>query len=343
MRTNKAILVLVALLFLSAISAPSHATSTYTPKKGDFFAYHETIDLNNGQNSYSGYTEHQDITGSETMNQVYANGTVAAHYLYTWHFTNTTTSTTGSSAGNFTYSSTTYYYIKGTDNQTGYVNPTVWFYMDNSVPKSGTFGILNTQLTVLDTNASFFLPSQNRYVQSIHGQGPGSYYRNDVYGKFNAQYTWDAYFDPKTGYIIGYNYVETDRDNSGNGFTWTDVFYVTSTSYSLATGATPSNSNLSQLIFFALAIVGIFVFVIIVAVIAIVLRRRGKLPQHAYDYSRVPTPYAPPAPQNIDLEPKQQPAQQIVIKEVAKVKCKYCGALVDTTATVCPVCGGPTT
>jgi hypothetical protein len=279
------------------------------------------------------------------MNQIYSNnGTVATHYGYTWTFSNSSGSrTTGSWAGNFTYSSITFHYVKGTDNQTGYVNPTVWFYMDNSVPKSGTFGILNTQMTVLDTNASFFLPSQNRYVQSIHGQGPGSYYRNDIYGKFNAAFTWDAYYDPKTGYIIGYNYVEHDIDNAGNGFTWTDVLYVTATSYSLATASAPANSNLSQLIFYALAIVGIFAFVIVVAVIALVLRRRGKLPQHAYDYSRVPSPYAPPAPQNIDLEPKQQPAQQIVIREVAKVKCKYCGALVDSTTLVCPVCGGPTT
>jgi hypothetical protein len=343
MKTFNMYPLVIALLFLSIVASPAHSTSSYTPHQGDYFTYHETIDVGNPQGNY-GYTEHQDINGTETMKQVYSNGTVATHYGYTWHLTNSSGLFTGNWAGNFTYSSTTYYYIKGTDNQTGYVNPTVWFYIDNSVPKSGSFSILNTLMTVLDTNSSFFLTSQNRYVQSIHGQGPGSYYRNDAYGKFNAQYTWDAYFDPKTGYIIGYNYVETDRDNSGNGFTWTDVLWVTATSYSLATAsAPPLNSNLSQLIFYALAIVGIFVFVIIVAVIALILRRRGKLPQHAYDYSRVPSPYAPPAPQNIDLEPKQQPAQQIVIKEVAKVKCKYCGALVDSTALVCPVCGGPTT
>ncbi len=346
MRTGVVIPLLMALLFLSVVFTPVHSTSSYTPHQSDYFNYHETVDVGSGQGSlYQGYTDHTDTNGNETMTRVYTNGTVAAHAGYSWTWSDNSGHTkTAAWAGNFTYSSTTYYYIKGTDNQTGYVSPTVWFYVDNSLQKSGTFELLNTPMSVLDTNASYFLPSQSRYVQSIHGQGSSSYQRDDSYGRFTATYTWDAYFDPRTGYIIGYSWVETDRDNSGNGFTWNEILYVTTTSYSLATAnAPPPTSNLSQFIFYALAILGIFVFVIIVAVIALVLRRRGKLPQHAYDYSRTRSPYTPPAPQNIDLEPKQQPAQQIVIKEVAKVKCKYCGALVDSTAVVCPVCGGPTT
>jgi hypothetical protein len=212
--------------------------------------------------------------------------------------------------------------------------------MDNAIPKGGTFSSLNTQMTVLDQNYSYQL--QNRYVQSIHGQGSSNYQRNDVYGKFNAAYTWDSYFDPKTGYIIGYSYVEHDTDNSGNGFTWTDNLYVTTTSYSLATATAPANTGFSQLIALIVGLVVILFIIIIIVAIVVVLRRRRGLPQHAVDYSRVPSPYVPPAPQTIDLEPKQSP-QQVVIKEVAKVRCKYCGALVDSTAAVCPVCGGPTT
>jgi hypothetical protein len=86
----------------------------------------------------------------------------------------------------------------------------------------------------------------------------------------------------------------------------------------------------------------IFLIIIIIVAIIVVLRRRRGLPQHTIDYSRVPSPYTPPAPQTIQLEPKQGP-EQVVIREVAKVRCKYCGALVDSTATVCPICGGPTT
>src|SRR5215471_11008182 len=88
MRTTRIYPILVAALFLSIVSAPVHSTSSYTPRQGDYFTYHETIDLNNGQNYYSGYTEHQDIIGIERVNRVYSNnGTVAAHYGYNWTFT----------------------------------------------------------------------------------------------------------------------------------------------------------------------------------------------------------------------------------------------------------------
>ena len=338
------LLVLVVLLSLGLGSTSIHASTRYLPKPSDYFNYHETIDVNNGQGYYGTYSDHTITDGGERMNTVYPNGTVAAHYGYSWSFSNSSGyHSTGSSKGNFTYSSTTFYYVKGTDNQTGYVNPTVWFYMDNTVPGNARFELLNTQMTVLGTNASYQLSSQSRYVQSIHGQGSSSYHRNDLYGNFNAAYTWYAYFDPTTGYIIGYNYVEHDTDNSGNGFTYTDTLYVTTTSYSLATAAAPAGPSLLSVLFPFIAFAVILFMIIIIVVVAVIARRRRGLPQHAYDYSRQPTPYAPPAPQTINLEPKQPPAQQIVIKEVAKVKCKYCGALVDTTALVCPICGGATT
>jgi len=280
------------------------------------------------------------------MNSVFSNGTVLAHYGFTWTFSNTTVSNkTGGSSGNFTYSSSSFYYVKGTDNLTGYVNPTVWFYMSNSVAKGGIFPLLNTQMTVLDRNSSYSLASQSKYVQAIHAQGSSSYYRNDVYGRFNAAYTWDTYHDPSTGYIIGYSYVEHDTDSSGNGFTWNENLYVTSTSYSLATAAPPANSGISQLLYLIVGFAVIALIIAIVVVAIVVLRRRRGLPKHpapVQDYSRMPSEMGAPPP-TVDLTPRQPPAQQIVIKEVAKVRCKYCGALVDTTARVCPVCGGPTT
>ncbi len=166
------LIVIVIVLSLSLASTPSHASAKYVPKAADYFNYHQIIDVNNCQGNYCPYSDHTVTDGRETMNTAYPNGTVAAHYNYSWSFSNSSGyHSTGSSKGNFTYSSSTFYYVKGTDNQTGYVNPTVWFYIDNTVPKSGTFELLNTQMTVLDTNASYQLASQSRYVQSIHGQG----------------------------------------------------------------------------------------------------------------------------------------------------------------------------
>ena len=336
----------LVVLSLSALLAAVPPVLGYVPQQGDNFSYTEVVDLGSGQGNYAGYTEHSVTTGTERMNSVLSNGTVLAHYSFTWTFSNSSGSrTTGGSSGNFSYSSTSFYYVKGTDNQTGYVNPTVWFYMSNSVAKGGTFYLLNTQMTVLDKNSSYSLASQNRYVQAIHAQGSSNYLRDDVYGRFNAAYTWDTYHDPSTGYVIGYSYVEHDTDSYGNGFTWNENLYVTSTSYSLATAAPPANSGLAGLLYLVVGLAVIIFLIAIVVVAIVVLRRRRGLPKHpppVQDYSRMPSEFGTPPP-TIDLTPKQQPAQQIVIKEVAKVRCKYCGALVDTTARVCPICGGPTT
>ncbi len=340
-----ALLIVITSLSLLVIAIPVHAN--YVSKQGDYFTYHETADVNNGQGStYTGYTDHTVTDGTEKMNTVYGNGTVASHYNYawTWNDNQGSPTKTGSSAGNFTWSSKSFYYVRGNDSQIGYVNPLhVWYYMNSSQPLSATFYLLNTQMSILDKNYSYQLPSQNGYVQSIYAQGKSSYYRNDAYGKFTASYTWSTYSDPSTGYIIGYTWVEQDSDSSGNGFTYTENLYVTAHSYTLATAAAPPGPGLSSLLYPLIAFAAILLIIIIIVIVAVVARRRRGLPQHAYDYSRTPTPYAPPAPQTINLEPKQPPAQQIVIKEVAKVKCKYCGALVDTTALVCPICGGATT
>jgi hypothetical protein len=167
------------------------------------------------------------------------------------------------------------------------------------------------------------------------------YQRNDGYGQFAATYTWNAYFDPSAGYIIGYGYVEHDTNSSGSGFTYIEDVYVNSTSYPLTTAAASNlggNSDLMQYIDYIAALV--LVTVIIIILVYAFSRRRRRLPKHP---SQQQYPQPGPPPQDIDLTPKQPPVQQIVIKEVVKVKCRYCGALIDSTAEVCPFCGAPRT
>jgi hypothetical protein len=302
---------------------------------GDYFSYYEVENLANGTGSYTGYSEQTITNGTEMMNGVSGDGIVSANYSYSWTWNNSTGSTeTGSSSGNFTFSSVTFLYVNGTDNQTGYVNPTVWFYMDNSIPEGGTFYLLNTEMTVTSKNYSYHLPSQNRNVNAISAQGTSSYPRNDQYGQFTATYTWNAYFDPSTGYIIGYNYVEHDTNSSGDGFTYTDTLYVNSASYPLTTAAAGNPMQYVE--------IGAIVLIIVIIAIIIyaVSRSRRTLPKHPSEQQH---PQPGPPPQDIDLTPKQPPVQQIVIKEVVKVKCLYCGALIDSTAQVCPMCGAPRT
>jgi len=325
---------------------PVYATSSYTPRAGDYFNYHEVVTLNNGEGSYAGYTEQTVTDGKETMNSIDSSGTVSASYSYTYSFSNSSGSTqTGSMSGDYTFSSTSYLYVNRTDDQTGYVNPTVWFLMDNSIPKGGTFTILNTVMTVQSTSYSYYLASESRNINTIYAEGSSSYERDDEYGQFTAAYMWKIYFDPVTGYIVGYNYVEQDTDPQGDGFTWTDNLSVTSTSYQLTGASSTAPSGGSPLTTQDVGIIAAIVLVIVVVVIVVLaLSRRKTLPKHSQPQEKYTPPAPSPPPQNIDLTPKEQPpVQQIVIKEVVKVKCRYCGALIDSTAQTCPICGAPRT
>ncbi len=346
----------IILLFIGLFVAP--VASAYVPHVEDHFSYYEVTDLGSGTGDYTGYTEHATYNGVETINGVNTDGTVSAHYSYSYSWSNSSgTTETGNPSGDFTFSPTTFLYVNGTDDQTGYVNPTVWFVMDNSITVGGTFSLLNTEMTVISTNYSYYLPSQTRNVNVIFAQGQSSYERNDIYGQFSATYTWKVYFDPSTGYIVGYTYDEHDTTPSGTGFTYTENLYVTSTSYQL-TAASPNSTNVETptpaasitittpiLIPNLAYIVGAAIFlvaVVFIVVLILAISRSGRktLPQHPYQ--QMPPPPGPP-PENFNLTPKQPPVQQIVIKEVVKVKCRYCGALIDSTVETCPICGAPRT
>jgi hypothetical protein len=338
---SKSSIFVALLLFL--VLLPIHAFAAFVPHQGDYFNYYEVIDVGSGSGDYSGYTDHTVVTGTETVNGVTEDEIVSAHFSYTWDFSSNDGSTdSGSSSGDFTFSSATFRYVNGTDDQVGYVNPTVWFCIDNSIPEGGSFYLLDTLMTMKSKEYSYFLPSEKRNVQAIFAQGDASYQRNDEYGQFTATYTWKAYFDPASGYIIGYDYTEHDTSPSEAGFTYTEKLYITSSSYQLQTGPPTAPDFISELLKYAVLVVVILVVVAIILIVYAVSRRRRRLPRHP---AQRPV-YKPPSEQlprreDIDLTPKQAPVQQIVIKEVAKVKCQYCGALIDTTVDKCPYCGAP--
>lgn len=346
---------LFAFLLAIAIVANLHLVSAYTPLKGDSFGYSETTTVNNGQGSYTGYTDRVQTTGMEQMNSV-SGSVVSASYSYSYQFSNNQgSSTSSSSSGDYTWSSSTFTYVNGTDNQVGvggipYSRPLyVWFAMNPSLPAGSTFYVLNTQFTVLSKNYSLQLPTESKYVQTIQTEGTGQYQRNDVYGVFTASYTWYAYFDPSTGYVVGYNYVEQDTgqyQGQDGSFTYADDLYVTSTSYSLIAASPPlttSSTNQEATVAFPLdlafvVITGVVLVIAAIAIYAARRRSRSSLPKHS------PTPYAPPSSpspfrSNIDLGSK--PPEQVVIRDVAKVNCKYCGTLIPSTVDRCPYCGGP--
>ena len=347
----------VALSFLLAvsISASIRPLSAYAPQKGDYFHYSETITVNNGQGSYTGYSDQTLVTGMEQMNSVSA-GLVSASFNSSYRYSNNSgNSSSSSSEGQFTWSSGNFTYVEGTDNQVGYSKPIyVWFAMNPSLPVGSTFHALNTMFTVLSKNYSLQLPAEgNKYVETIQTQGTGVYTRNDSYGVFTATYTWNEYFDPTTGYIVGYAYVELDTgeyQGVAGGFTYTDDLYVSSTSYALASSSpsitTTSSGTLGSTPYVTYALLAVAVLVIAGVVVYAATRRRGKgesIPKHP-QYTPPPpppppSPSQPPSQSVIDLG--SRPGEQVVIREVAKVNCSYCGTLIPTTAETCPYCGAP--
>jgi len=337
------------LLIALAVATNANSVSAYAPQSGDFFNYSETTTVNNGQNSYSGYTDQTQTTGMEKMTSI-SGSNVSATYSYSFQYSNNQgLSNSSSSSGSYTWSTSSFTYVKGTDHQVGYINPIyVWFDMNPSLTVGGTFYVLNTQFTVLSKNYSLQLPTEgNKYVQSIQTKGTGQYQRNDAYGLFTASYTWYEYFDPSTGYIIGYNYVEQDNgsyNGQAGSFTYTDNLYVTSTSYNLAPANPPPVNPVDTLLALApyliLALIAVLFAVVIVVYASKRRRRMDTIPEHPPGPATLLSgPPSTPLESRIDLGSK--PPEQVVIRDVAKVNCKYCGTLIPTTADRCPYCGGP--
>ena len=345
---------LLSLLILSAVAASVHPVSANTPQQGDYFRYSGTTNVNNGQGSYTGYSDQTFTTGMEEIQSV-SGSNVLTHYSNAYSFSsNQGNSSSGSKLGDFTWSTSTHTYVNGTDNQVGYSEPIyVWFAMDPSLPVGGTFWALNTHLAILSRNYSLQLPTEARYVQTIEAKGTGQYERNDAYGVFTATYTWYEYFDPTTGYIIGYNYTEQDTGSyqgQAGGFTYTDALYVTSTSYSLTAASAPTTTTTASGVFsftpYLEVLIPVVVVVLMVGLVALAVRgrrRRSPLPEHPTSPPPLPpsAPSPPPGPWGSKVDLGSKPTEQVVIREVAKVNCRYCGTLIPTTVDRCPYCGGP--
>ena len=343
---------LLSLLILSAFAAVVHPVSAYTPQQGDAFRYSETTTVNNGQGSYAGYSDQTLTTGMEQIQSV-SGSVVLTRFSTSYNYSSSQGNTSsGSKSGDFTWSTSSYTYVNKTDDQVGYSEPIyVWFAMNPSLPVGGTFWALNTHLAVLSRNYSLQLPTEGKYVQTIEAKGTGQYQRNDAYGVFTATYTWYEYFDPATGYMVGYNYTEQDAGSyqgQAGGFTYTDILYVISTSYPLTAASAPTTTPSGTLSFtdYLDVLIPAVAVVLIVGVVAVVVRRRRRrspLPEHPTSPPPPPLSAPPPPPEpwgsTVDLGSK--PTEQVVIREVAKVNCRYCGTLIPTTVDRCPYCGGP--
>ncbi len=330
---------LLALIFIAVIFQGS-SVSHYVPSGGLFFKYTEVSSLDNGTGYYAGYSQLCYTNGSENVINVNS-GIASMHYQYNCTFTNNTGGYLKvSSSGNYTFSTQTFLYVNGTDNQTGYVNPTVWFYINNSKSAGDSFEMLNTLMQVVSTDYAYKMPNTDSYVETIFTEGNGSY----PDGNLTADYNCKAYYDPATGFIVGYQYLEQDKGPSGTSFSFSETLHVTSSSYAL-TPATPpsttSKSGFAGLGNLLIVIVPIIFIILILVILVGLIRRRKKIPKHSVQghvsFNTPPAQEPPP----LNMSAAQPEVQQIVVKEVVKVKCQYCGSLMDSTAERCPICGAP--
>lgn len=238
-------LLLGAMLSVGLAPAAKASGGHYTPMVGDKIAYTESIVIDDGYGNYTGYVENDYYNGSLLVTGL-SGPLVTVEYENTGVETNNNpTSQPFYDNGNFTFSDQNDSYVQGTDQQGFYDPLTVWFYMNNSLAQGGTFSLLNTPVTLQSTSTSYPLSvSSTGYAQTLFAEGTGSF-ANTPYGDFTATYSYLTYFDPSTGYILGYSYLEEDHDGSGNGFTYSDNLHVTSTTFALTTDTAPSTDTVT--------------------------------------------------------------------------------------------------
>ncbi|MFW9969739.1 MAG: GNAT family N-acetyltransferase [Candidatus Odinarchaeota archaeon] len=161
----------------------------------------------------------------------------------------------------FSYSLINGTYIWSTDqdvlNTTGM---NVWFHIPGGI-KGSHYDILDTSYNVVSGDhliwVGHLMPFSGKRLHS-----KGSYFRDDVYGEFNADYEVDNYFT-SDGYLIGEIYREFDDGNDRDTGFWStfkilSYVFVTSSSY-----LRPFNFGIYFLAYWSLILILIVLFYVI--------------------------------------------------------------------------------
>lgn len=336
------------MFILMLLFSSMHPVSAYTPQKGDYFKYTENTIVNNGSGVYTGYQDQTLTNGTESVTNV-SGSSVTTAFAYTYSYSsNQGSKTAGSNQSSYVWSTKSYTYTSGSDEGVGFggipfSTPLyVWWAINPNVSVGSKLFLLNTEFTVQTLNYSFQVPGQG-YIKSIEVLGSGVYQRNDTYGVMQARYNWAEYFDPSTGYIIGYIYSEQDNgqwQGQAGGFSYTDTLYETQTSYPLvivsattaSAASTVSTSTINSGAFIDLLIVALIVVFLVVVAVAMSRRRhsRDDLPRHS-TYSS--------SPPNVHFDTGRP--SEVVERQTEVYKCPYCSGTYPITRQNCPLCGAP--
>ncbi|MFX1480478.1 MAG: GNAT family N-acetyltransferase [Promethearchaeota archaeon] len=195
------------------------------------FDYIYNWDLTGTGGWYEGYSETFKSSGTYTVDFNGNIATVTGTVSWSWS-DNLGTSDSNNELYNFTYSLINGAYLIGSDQDYNTSGMNVWFHIP------GGFGA--SQYSILDTNYTIWADStiwvghlMPFLGKRLHSQG--TYYREDVYGNFTANYIVDDYFTSE-GYLIGEIYSEEDQGYDGDTgyyseFTLSSVLYITSSNY----------------------------------------------------------------------------------------------------------------
>lgn len=343
----KALVILAVILMLGLSFSALSVHETPTVSKGECFQYREILTVSNGKGNYSGYSCNIYINGTEVVTGLSNNSSVDMKYNYSCVIISPSEKYTypQRAHGVFNFSSNTCDYINGTDNETGDNGTHVWFYVNPNIEVGNRTSLLGTSMKVRSNQYNYTPPNHKYIIDTVYLSGIGTCNRNDSLGNFNANYTWNAYFDHSSGFIAAYTYKQTDLNAQGDGFTCTETLYVSHSSYGVnISEVTPvSEKAPAPFPYTDLFLIIAFIFVVIIVVaIAVSRGKKNKLNQHSSVSSGVNMKHEHSDNENeIKPEPEQKETEQVVIKEIVKVKCQYCGALIDSTVDKCPFCGAP--
>jgi ribosomal protein S18 acetylase RimI-like enzyme len=215
------ILLVPSIAFVGAAAAPH---------QNDFFEYDYNIIVDNGIGWYYGYSE--TMHSHSRYDIVSVDGDlVTIHRTGSWSFT----ATDGSNNwhlidSQFSFDISTRKYVGGNDLDFPTIDPTVWFWVPTPMTMGDHVQVLDDTLTVTNLDSTTWLGLLPH--KGVAMENSGSYFRNDVYGQFDATFTDVYHFDKESGIILSERYTEQDVMGQ-DSFRYREEITLTASGYSI--------------------------------------------------------------------------------------------------------------
>ena len=200
------------------------------PQQNDFFEYDYNVIVDEGIGYYYGYAETMHSHSRYEIVSV-AGDLITVHRIGTWSFT----ATDGSNNwhlidSQFQFDLSTRKYVGPNDLDFAANDPTVWFWVQTPLVLGDRVKVLDNIMTVANMDSTTWLGLVPH--KGVAMENSGHYFRNDVYGYFEAIFTDVYHFDKASGIILSERYTEQDV-MGGDSFRYREEVTLTSSSYSI--------------------------------------------------------------------------------------------------------------